>query len=218
VLVLVPATCRVRSRGWVQTRPTRRLPHATVVRGIALATVARAVADHALALRYLDDLRAITARAIQRGRCSLEQLAAELDAGPRNGSALLREALTDLGYGAWSAPEARAVRSLRAAGLGPFEQNARIIGPNGKTYVVDFLWRELRAILEVDSREHHFDEAEWKATQMRHRELETFGYSVIHMPPSEVLDEPRFIADVKSWLAGRADSRRRLINIPASGL
>jgi hypothetical protein len=133
----------------------------------------------------------------------VEALARELEAGPRNGSGLLRETLGDLGYGAWSAPEARAGRSLRAAGLGPFEQNAAITGTHGRTYVVDFLWRELLAILEIDSQEHHFDAPAWKATQVRHRELETLGYSVVHMPPSEVRDEARFIADVRRWLAGR---------------
>jgi very-short-patch-repair endonuclease len=83
-----------------------------------------------------------------------------LNSGRATAARFLREALGDLGYGAWSAPEARAGRSLRAGGLGPFEQNAAVIGADGQVYFVDFLWRELRAILEVDSREHHFDQPE----------------------------------------------------------
>jgi very-short-patch-repair endonuclease len=177
------------------------------------------LADHALTLNRIDDVRAITSRAIQRRRCTLDDLGKELEDGPRNGSALLREALTDVGYGAWSAPEARAARSLRKARLGPFEQNAKVIGPLGETYFVDFLWRELRAVLEIDSREFHFDEPEWKQTQIRHRKLETVGYSAVHMPPSEVKNEAQFIFDVGLWLAGRAHSlgltfADHLINIP----
>jgi very-short-patch-repair endonuclease len=206
MLVLAPLTCRRRSRRWVQVRSTKRLPGRVLGQGIALAPVARAVADHALTLNRIDDVRAITSRVIQRRRCTLDDLGKELEDGPRNGSALLREALTDVGYGAWSAREARAARSLRKARLGPFEQNAKVIGPYGETYFVDFLWRELRAALEIDSREFHFDEPEWKQTQIRHRKLETMGYSAVHMPPSEVKNEAQFISDVRLWLAGRAHS------------
>jgi hypothetical protein len=39
----------------------------------------------------------------------------------------------------------------------------------------------------------------------RHLALETLGYSVIHRSPRVIATEPaRFVADVSSWLAGRA--------------
>jgi very-short-patch-repair endonuclease len=163
------------------------------------------VADYALQLRWLDDVRAVVAEAARRGLCSVDEVAVELDAGPRHGSALLRRALADVAGGAWSAPEARAARLLRAAGIPPFEQNTRIELPGGRHYVVDFLWRELHAILEIDSVEHHLDPADWAATMDRHLALETLGFSVAHRPPSAVRDHPqRFVHEISAWLASRA--------------
>lgn len=204
VLILVPPERRLRSTGWVQIRPTRRLPDAELVPGPPRVPIARAVADHALTLHRIDDVRAVVAEAVRRRLSTVDEIAAELDAGPRNGSRLLRQALAEVAGGAWSAPEARAARLLRRAGVPPFEQNARIDLPGGGHYVADFLWRELRAILEIDSVEHHFDLADWEATMDRHLVLETIGYSVAHRPPSAVQTYPdRFVRDVAAWLAGR---------------
>ena len=123
-------------------------------------------------------------------------------AGPRRGSALLRQAVTEVGAGAASAPEARAAHLMRRAKLPPFEQNARIDLINGDYFVVDFLWRSLGAVLEIDSLEYHLDPADW-ATQDRHLKLTTLGYSVVHRPPSALRDEARFVAEVDAWLASR---------------
>jgi len=190
VLVLVPPERRLRSTVWVQIRPTCRLPDAALGPGSPRVPVARAVADHALTLRRIDDVRAVVAEAVRRQLSSVDEIAAELDAGPRNGSVLLRQAVDEVGAGAWSAPEARAARLLRRAAVPPFEQNARIDLPDGGYYVADFLWRELRAILEIDSVEHHFDLADWEATMDRHLVLETLGFSVTHRPPTAIRDRP----------------------------
>ncbi len=205
VLVLVPHRRGARSTAWVRIRRTRRLPEPALQPGPPRVPFARAVADYALQLRWLDDVRAVVAEAARRGLCSVDEVAVELDAGPRHGSALLRRALADVAGGAWSAPEARAARLLRAAGIPPFEQNTRIELPGGRHYVVDFLWRELHAILEIDSVEHHLDPADWAATMDRHLALETLGFSVAHRPPSAVRDHPqRFVHEISAWLASRA--------------
>jgi very-short-patch-repair endonuclease len=117
--------------------------------------------------------------------------------------------LAEITAGARSAPEARAANALKRARLGPFEQNASV----GR-YIVDFLWRELRAVLEVDSIEYHFDARDWAGTLSRHRELETLGYSVIHIRPSELVDESRFVDSIRRWLA----ARRSMINTAAAAL
>ena len=203
LLVLTTIDRRPPRQPWLTVRPTHRLNTPVVLNGLCLAPVARAVADHCLTCRWLDDVRATVARAVQHQLCTVEQLQSEYDGGPRRGSALLRTALTEIQQGAASAPEARAGAALRKAELGPFEQNARIDLPGGGYYVADFLWRELRAVLEIDSVEYHFDQAEWARTLRRHRELEAAGYSVIHMRPAEVRNEASFVRAVESWLAGR---------------
>jgi hypothetical protein len=208
LLVLVPRTNRVRSTSWVWIRRTHRLPDADFVPGPPRVSVARAVADQALTLCRIDDVRTVVAEAVRRGLSTVDEIAAELEAGPRNGSGLLRQAVDEVGAGAWSAPEARAARLLRRAGVPPFEQNARIDLPAGGYYVADFLWRDLWAILEIDSVENHFDPADWSATMDRHLVLATIGFSVAHRPPSAVRKYPdRFVRDITAWLANR---QRRL--------
>ena len=206
ILVLCPVERRPAKAGWLHVRPTGRLPAAVSRRGLRIAPVARAVADHTLGLRRLDDVRAVVARAVQRQLCSWEEIHTEYVTGPRHGSAHLRTALADVAAGAASAPEARAATALRRAGLEPFEQNARIDTPGGGCYFADFLWRELRAVLEIDSVEYHFNQADWARTLRRHRELEALGYSVIHLRPAEVQDEACFIAVVEQWLRSRRNT------------
>jgi hypothetical protein len=209
VLVLVPPSNRTRSAGWVQVRRTLR----PIVReqwlGPPRVEVARAAADLALTMDRLDDVRTLVARVVQHGHCSLVELGAALESGPRNGSAHLRTALDEVGYGAESAPEAEAARILRRAGIGGFVQNAVLELPDGTTRRVDLYWPQLRACLEIDSVEWHFDRAEWLGTWDRHLDLSKFGYSVIHRPPSALVDKARFAGDVRDWLAGREIDLRR---------
>jgi len=190
-------------------RRTHRLPDADLVPGPPRVPIARAVADHALTLHRIDDVRTVVAEAVRRRLSTVDEIAVELEAGPRKGSALLRQAVDEVGAGAWSAPEARAARLLRPADVPPFEQNARIELPGGSYYLADFLWRGLRAILEIDSVENHFDPADWEATMDRYLVLETLGYSVAHRRPSAIRDRPlRFVGDIEAWLAARATQLR----------
>jgi hypothetical protein len=63
---------------------------------LRLAPAPRAVADTAWQLTSLDDVRAVVADALSSGRCTLDELTAELNEGPIRGSALFRSALADL--------------------------------------------------------------------------------------------------------------------------
>ncbi len=93
---------------------------------------------------------------------------------------------------------------MRRAGLPVFEQNARIDLPGGSFFVVDFLWRALRAVLEIDSDTHHALTGDADHTAERHMILETLGMSVIHRTPRYVTREPdAFVATTARWLAAR---------------
>jgi hypothetical protein len=93
LLVLVPADRWVRSTDWVRIRRTSRRPDRALQPGPACVPVARAVADLALEWRRVDDVRALVAEVVRRKRCTVDELLAELAAGPRNGSAHLRIAI-----------------------------------------------------------------------------------------------------------------------------
>lgn len=211
VLVLVPRSNRIESHSWVVVRHTARPIVVEQWSGPRRTEPARAAAEAMLTMRRLDDVRALVARVVQDGHCTVAELGAELAAGPRNGSALFRQALAEVGWGAASAPEAKAARILRRAGLTGFVQNAEIRLSDGSLRRVDFYWPAVRAVLEIDSVEWHFGVDEWAGTWDRHLDVTTNGYSVIHRPPSALADAGRFVRDVSAWLAGReADLRRGL--------
>jgi hypothetical protein len=153
---------------------------------IRVATVPRALSDFA-ASQSPTAVRAAVTAAVQRGRCTPQELARELDASTRNGSAALRRALSDLLDGVRSVAEAVAVDRLRGAPVPPFEVNVRLVDATGRLIAVaDVLWRDLRAVLEIDSREFHFSEDDWKATTARHNRLTASGFTVTHYPPSVI--------------------------------
>ena len=150
----------------------------------------------------------MVAAAIQRRACTLEQLATEVGSCPRNGSAHLRTAVADVLAGARSAAEASAADRLRRARLPEFEMNVPLLSANGRVIaVLDFLWRGLLAVLEIDSREFHFREADWKATGARHNLLTRLGLALTHYPPSET-SSPRWTDEVQEWLRNRAAELR----------
>lgn len=211
VLVLVPPGNYAKSVTWVRVRRTDRPFVVEPWARPRYVTTARATADLAVEKRRLGDVRTLVARVVQDRHCTIAELGAELESGPRRGSKFLRQALEEVGWGAASAPEAEAARILRRAGITGFVQNAIVQLPDGSTRVLDFYWPTLRACLEIDSVEFHFDRADWSGTWDRHLDLSTFGYSVIHRPPSALRDEKKFARDVRAWLAGReADLRRGL--------
>jgi very-short-patch-repair endonuclease len=204
VLVLVPGNRAPRSSGWVQVRPSDRPVTSEPWPGPQRARSARAVSDLALERSRLDDVRALVAEAVRKDLCTIEELAFELQHCPRRGSAHLRQAVDEVRLGAWSAPEARAGTLLRGAALPPFEQNARIDVPGGRHFIVDFLWRELRAVLEIDSDAHHALAGHADRTSDRHLVLETMGFSVIHRTPAFIVRHPsEFVAGIAAWLAAR---------------
>lgn len=205
LLVLVADRSGPRSTGWVRVRPSDRPMTRASLPGPPRAHPARAVADLALELRREDDVRMLVAQAVRSRLCTIDELTVELEEGPRRGSAHLRQAIDEIAGGAWSAPEARAARLMRAAGLPRFEQNARIDLPGGAYVVVDFLWRALRAILEIDSDTHHALAGDADRTGNRHLALETLGFSVVHRTPRVVRRDPGGFTDgIAAWLAARA--------------
>jgi hypothetical protein len=206
LLVLVPRSATASSRQWVRIRRTDRMPEPALYPGPARADFARAVADLALERRRLDDVRALVTQAVRANLCTVEELAVQLAEGPRRDSRHLRLALEEVSDGAWSAPEARAGRLLRASSVPPFEQNARVDLPDGSYVIADFLWRALRAVLEIDSVEHHFLTPEQReATDAKHLMLMAADYAVAHRTPWAVMQRPaRFVRGMELWLAARA--------------
>lgn len=203
ILVLIPYGEGVRSVSPAQLRRVPHLPDPVLVEGLRLAPAQRAVADLALELHRLDDVRALVADAVQRGFCTPEELVAQMVTAARKNSKAFRTAVKEIADGARSAPEARAASTLRKNGITGFRQNAEVI-VGGRRFVADFLWDELKAILEIDGAEYHFDRDGWRRTLDRDARLQGGGYALLHVPPSLVASEVMFVHQVSAWLAARA--------------
>ena len=197
--------------GGVRIRETHRAYDATLTPAEAVpyeltpvVPAARAVCDAALQYRALTPVRGLVTSAVQKRRCTVEQLLEEWADVPRRDSRFLRLALADVAAGARSAAEAVCAERLRSRALPPFELNVPVRDQTGEM-VMDVYWRQLRAALEVDSREFHFSEDQWKATMQRHNRLSAMGISVVHYPPSVVMGHDRsWLVSVETWLRARA--------------
>ena len=195
-------------RIWVTPADAHPYPLTPVVH------VARAVTDAALQYQDLGSVRALVTASVQRRRCRVSDLLAEWPGVPRNNSRLLRLALADLADGARSAAEAVCSRRLNRSGIPPYQLNVALRDDQG-LMILDVYWPELRAALEVDSREYHFSEADWKSTMARHNRLTALGIAVTHYPPSEVMGRSTgWVDQVATWLAERA---RELGVVPPRG-
>ncbi|HEX6522056.1 MAG TPA: hypothetical protein VF070_18920 [Streptosporangiaceae bacterium] len=188
--VLVPADRRRRSVSFVQVQRTFRMPLQVSTRGpLQFALVPRAVMDTARATNDRSTVRAVIADAIQLGRCSLRQLAAELDDGPVRHSALARSVLAEVGQGIRSTAEGDLLDLLKESGL-PMP----LLNPDlymGDEFIArpDAWWPDAGVAVEVDSREWHISPAAWEKTMARHSLMFSLGIYPLHFSPRQLRQE-----------------------------
>ena len=217
--VLIPATRQRRSTGFVAIHLTTRLPSlACVTDGIQFALAPRAVADAARGLASLPEVRAVVAGAVQQRFCTLAQLIGELDSGPVKGSALLREALTEVSDGIRSSAEADLRRLVMTAGLPTPMFNARLYQGGLLIAVADAWWPDAGVAAEVDSREWHRAAAR-EQTMRRHARMTSLGILVLHFSPRQVRAEPAEVASGHqvSTAVARRSAPGRHTGTPAAG-
>jgi hypothetical protein len=200
--VLVPADRKRRSCRHVTIHRTRRMPLSVTCDGpVRFAPVARAVADtvHGLAVR--SQVRAVVAGAVQKGLCTVQDLAVELAEGPIQGSAQLRSVLAEVRDGIRSPAEADFRDLIRTSGLPQPLFNPRLM-LNGRLLAVpDAWWPEAAVAVEIDSREWHLGPDDWEQTMRRHDRLVAVGVRTIHVSPRQVRTEPaRILRDIADAL------------------
>jgi very-short-patch-repair endonuclease len=217
IQVLMPLERRRASRAFVTITRTSRLPDAQT-RDLAIGYVApaRAVADTVRRLTTRSEVRAIVASAVQQGRCTIAELAAELAAGPVRGSALFRSVLAEVRDGIRSPAEADFRDLIRKSGLPQPLFNPQLILDGALLARPDAWWPDRALVVEIDSREWHLSPDDWEATMARDGRLRAVGIRVIHVSPRQVRTEPNRI------LATIADALRTgapvpgLITVPAT--
>ena len=189
--VLVPAGRQRLSTGFVRLHRTNRMPPRMVSSGpVRLVLVARAVADTARLLTEVRDVRAVVADAVQRGRCSVLELAGEVRDGPRRGSAMLRSVLAEVAEGIRSTAEGDLRSLIRAARLPIPLFNASLYVGDAFLARPDAWWPEAGVAAEVDSREWHLSPADWDRTRKRHDLMGAAGIIPLHFSPRQIRREP----------------------------
>jgi hypothetical protein len=201
-LIIVPMTNAAAATQRLAVRRTPTPIRFAVRDGVRVADLARALTDHCVEVSRLATVQAIASEVIRRKLCTVAELDAAYQAGPRRGSANLRIALEDVAFGAWSVPEAIVGRALRAACVPAFTQNSEVRTNSGKLLAVaDVWWPELRAVLEIHGAEHHQAAQAWSATLRRAARLEAAGIAVLQIPAVDIMrDLHSALRDVVAWL------------------
>lgn len=215
--LLIPWTLRRQSTAFVRVHRTRKMPPSMFVTGkIRFAEAPRAVADAARAMSRFDDVRAVVCEAVQRRTCTVDELAAELAAGPSAGSALLRKALAEVADGVWSVAEADLRVLIVGSDLPRPVFNAELVDVDGTLIAItDAWWQEAGVAAEVDSRAYHLSAADQDRTTERHDRLTAHGILTLHFPPRRMKDDP---AGVLRELRQAIESGRKRPPLPVKGL
>jgi hypothetical protein len=200
--VLVPAVRKRTSCGYVAVHRTRRMPRSATCDGpLRFAPPARAVADAVRSVASFSDARALVASAVQKNRCSIAELAAELREGPVRGSARLREILAEVQDGIRSVPEGDFRKLILQSKLPVPQFNATLCLHGRFLATVDAWWVESGVVVEIDSREWHLAPDDWEATMRRDRRLTAAGIRVLHISPRQLRTEPdRIVGDIAAAL------------------
>jgi hypothetical protein len=211
--VLIPATRKRQSAGFVRVCRTHRMPELPwMSAGIRWAPATRAVADAARAGLDLREVRAIVADAVQRSKCTIPQLATELRAGPAQRSGALAAALEEVADGVASISEGDLRKLIKSGRLPEPMYNPRLYIGDEFLCQPDAWWRDAGVAGEVDSREWHLSPAQWERTMARHARMSAAGIIVIHVTPRRIrLDGASVLAEFRSAID--AGSKRPPLSI-----
>ncbi len=220
LIVLIPAGRGRANRSFVRVWPTARMPEFVMADGaVRFTQAARAVADASRELGSLREVRAVTADAVQRRACRLDQLIEELASAPIRGSAWLRRALAEVADGVRSVAEGDLRDLINRAQLPSPMFNPRLY--LGRTFLAkpDAWWPEAGVAAEVDSREWHLSPGDWAQTMARHARMTACGILVLHFTPTQVRTQPATVAtDIRSALqTGRQRPALDIRALPPAG-
>lgn len=190
-----------RSRPGLRVHRTRRLDRRDLRRreGLPITSPPRTIVD----LASDPDLESAIAVAQMRGLASADEVRAAVDrASGRKGVARLASLLDAGSIGGYTASKAeRRMRALLAcADLPQPLANQPLLG-----YIADFLWPEVKLIVEVDGFSFHSSRSAFEHDRKRDQRLIAAGYTVIRITWRQLEQEPyAVIARIAQAIAARA--------------
>jgi hypothetical protein len=191
ILVLVPHERRRSGDGDVVLERTHRPPPAIMRGGFPCAPLERAVLDTARRMSRLDPVRALIAKAVQRGFTTEPRLSAELAIGSQRGSRFPRIALAEIREGVRSAPEAWA-REIALElegdeGFPKIEWNRAVHLSTGERLFDPDGWiDEVAAAWEIESVEYHLSPADQERSYRRRALMNRYDVVLVEHRPSRL--------------------------------
>ncbi|MDF3050699.1 MAG: hypothetical protein K0R87_2337 [Pseudonocardia sp.] len=196
--ILVPHARQIRSVGFVHVERTQRIPVPILREGIPLAPLVRACTDAARRIRSTGEVTELFADPVQRGRCTVAGLWAELESGSRRGTAVPRAVLADLAAGVRSAAERAAKQLWPQTGLPEPWWNASVSDADGRFLGVADCWvDDVAMVWEIESSEWHLSPAAHEYTVRRAAQFTAAGAVYVASKPKMVLNDS---AGVKATL------------------
>jgi hypothetical protein len=185
--VLVPPEVRRRSWTLVGVRRCAAARRMTSWSwgGVRVAPPERIVLDLGLTVQNLQDVRGVVLGAVHDRWTTPGELTALLEREPRNGTALLRRAISNAAEGSVSPPEAELVDEMRGCGM-PFLLNPELRRNGELLGYLDGYFVGLGAGWEVDSRERHDGDKSFDETLGRHTRLAGHGLMLAHPTPRQI--------------------------------
>ncbi len=216
VHLLVSEDQRRAGSGRVLAERTARLPVPHPGRW-PLAPLVRATLDFTRRTGDRDQVRAVIAEVVQRGRCTPADLGAELEAGCGWGSALPRSVLKEVGDGIRSVAEAQARELVLRSGLPAPQWNVLLYDVGGRFLASPDAWfDEVGLAWEIDSREWHLSPADYDRTLDRRSAMMAEQVIVMHTQPTKLARRNEVLAELRGNYAHAAlRPRPPLIVIPA---
>ncbi|MCF3961384.1 hypothetical protein [Streptomyces fuscigenes] len=214
--VLVPRTRRLRSTGFVRLTRAAALPEPELVGGLALAPVARALADAVADLPDAGSVRRLLTEAVRDGYCEPGAIVAELAAARLLSRPHVVGAVDALLAEGRARAEDRLYALVRDNALPEPLWNVDLRLPGGPHLGgVDAFWPDQAVAVELDTRAPRFcgsfdsgaDDARWDAGAAKREHLERLGITVVHLTPRKLREAPEQQTVVVRTALTAADDR-----------
>lgn len=211
VHVLVPHSSQKTSHGFALVTRSRRPVGEQSRTGLRVVPAARALVDACRWLEDLDEIRELVAAVVQQRRCTVDEVAEEVQLAQRQRTALAREVLAEVAAGIRSVAEGRLREGFARYGVPAPRWNVEVRDEHGQLVVVlDAYWEDLDAELEINSIAWHLSPGRFKKTTRRQRVVVLSGRSTISVLPSEIEDDLEGICrEVLQFLRLCAAKQRR---------
>lgn len=171
--------------------------------GAAVTRRARTVVD---CLRLLPEPAAfdLLDRALQRGWLTQDDLAARVRGlAGRRGSPRLRKMLGEATGGSRSVAERRLARLLRAAGITGWRPNTAISDAAGLIGVGDFVFDQLRLVLELDGWAFHTSPDRFQRDRSRQNRLVAAGWTILRFTWRDLTQRPEYVVRTVRTMVAR---------------